>query len=304
MDIRYLKTLVATVETGSFSKAAESLHLTQSAVSQRVKFLEEQFGHKLIDRSGSSLALTSAGDLVLESARRVLAIQDKLILDLQRLDNKQHISLCCTPTFGTVFLPKVLNSFMMGTSSAVDLKFLFNSPDDAIEGVRNHEFDLAVVEHCQETDLSEFSTCSLPKDELAFVSAPSLKLPAPKLDLDTLLSTRLLTRKDGCSSKRLVLAGLETIGKQLEDFNGVTTSDDLHLTCQTVVGGGGISFMSKDMVKDYLESGQMIAHYVQGFTHERCRSVIFNKERMKDSLLRSFVNCIFRVMDRPLPFDV
>lgn len=303
MDTRYLKTLVATVETGSFSKAAEELHLTQSAVSQRVKFLEERFGHKLLDRSGAKLALTSAGELVLESAHRVLAIQDALIRDLQRMHNKQRISLCCTPTFGTVYLPGVLNAFMMENSSAVDLKFLFNSPDDAIEGVRNHDFDLAVVEHCCETDLSAFTTCSLPQDKLAFVSSPVLNLPSPRVDLESLLRMRLLTRKDGCSSKRLVRAGLKKQGKQLEDFNGVLTSDDLHLTCQTVLSGGGVSFMSRDMVKDYLDSGQMVAHEVTGFPHERCRTVILNKDRLKDKLLQSFVNCIFRQFKLSLPFE-
>lgn len=303
MDTRYLKTLVVTVECGSFSKAAEILHLTQSAVSQRVKYLEERFGHKLIDRAGSKLALTSAGELVMDSAQRVLAIQDTLIRDLHRLHNKKKISLCCTPTFGTVFLPRVLNSFMMGTSSSVDLKFLFNSPVAAIEGVRNHEFDLAVIEHCGETKLNDFQTCDLPDDELAFVSAPNLNLPSPKLDLSTLLKMRLLARKEGCSSRKLVCAGLDSLGHQLEDFNGVVTSDDLHLTCQSVLAGGGVSFMSKDLVKEYLESGQMIAHQVKGFTHKRSRTVIFDRERLEDKLLRNFINCIFSVMGRPLPFD-
>ena len=302
MDTRYLKTLVATMENGSFSKAAEVLHLTQSAVSQRIKFLEERFGHKLLDRSGAQLSLTSAGELVLDSAQRVLAIQETLIRDLQRLNDKQRISLCCTPTFGTVYLPAVLNSFMMENSSGVDLKFLFNSPGEAIEGIRNQNFDLAVIEHCSETDLSTFDTFPLPADELAFVSAPSLNLPAPKIDLDKLLQMRLLARKDGCSSKQLVSAGLAEFGKQLEDFNGVVTSDDLHLTCQTVLTGGGISFISKDMVRDYLESGQMIAHQVEGFTHQRSRSVLLHKKQNTDGLLKSVINCNFTVIGQPLPF--
>ncbi len=302
MDTRYLKTLVTTVECGSFSKAAEIQHLTQSAISQRVKFLEERFGHKLIDRSGSKLALTSAGELVMESAKRVLAIQETLIRDLKRLHDKQKISLCCTPAFGTVFLPRVLNSFMMGSSAAVDLKFLFSSPNAAIEGVRNHEFDLAVIEHCGENKLDEFQTCDLPDDELAFVSAPSLNLPNPKLELDTLLTTRLLARKEGCSSRKLVCNGLNAQGHQLDDFNSVLTSDDLHLTCQTVLSGGGVAFMSKDMVREYLEKGQMIAHQVKGFPQKRSRTVVFNKERAEDELLRKFINCIFSVMGRPVPF--
>lgn len=190
----------------------------------------------------------------------------------------------------------------MGTSSSVDLKFLFNSPDAAIEGVRSHEFDLAVIEHCSEMELSDFNICPLPDDELAFVSSPALGLPAPNLDLDTLLNNRILARKDSCSSRQMVCAGLAGLGKQLDDFNGVVISDDLHLTCQTVVSGGGISFMSKDMVKEYLDSGQMVAHNVKGFTRKRSRSVIFHKNRSNEAVLQNFINCIFSVMDCPLPF--
>jgi hypothetical protein len=61
--------------------------------------------------------------------------------------------------------------------------------------------------------------------------------------------------------------------------------------------------MSKDMVKSYLENGQMVAHQVKGFTHLRNRSVILNRERITDPLLRSFVNCIFSVLDRPRPYE-
>ena len=68
METRYLNTLVAVVETGTFSKASESLHITQSAVSQRIKFLEEHFGQQLLDRSGQRLALTAAGQLVFNKA--------------------------------------------------------------------------------------------------------------------------------------------------------------------------------------------------------------------------------------------
>ncbi|MCK4623438.1 MAG: LysR family transcriptional regulator [Desulfuromonadales bacterium] len=103
MDMRYLKTLVTAVEVGSFSKAATILHLTQSAVSQRIKFLEDRFGQRLMRRSGSTLSLTTAGELVLEAAYRVLALQDALVRDLQRLTDKQHISLCCTRPSGQFF---------------------------------------------------------------------------------------------------------------------------------------------------------------------------------------------------------
>ncbi|RLB63682.1 MAG: LysR family transcriptional regulator, partial [Deltaproteobacteria bacterium] len=72
METRYLNTLVASVEAGTFSKAAELLHITQSAVSQRIKFLEEYFGQQLLDRSGQRLALTSPGKIVFDKAKDIL----------------------------------------------------------------------------------------------------------------------------------------------------------------------------------------------------------------------------------------
>jgi DNA-binding transcriptional LysR family regulator len=302
MDIRYLKTLVTVVETGSFSKAARSLHLTQSAVSQRIKFLEESFGHTLFDRSASTLLLTGAGELVLESAQRILGIEESLRGKLKRIKERPRVSLCCTPTFGTVYLPGVLNRFMLESGAPVDLKFLLYSPDQALEGILNKEFDIAIVEHCPDADLSIFQTYSLPQDEMVFVSAPELDLPESEIDIDMLLKFCLFARKEGCSSRDLVTRGLKEQGKSLADFAGVVTSDDLRLTCQTVLSGGGISFMSKSLVCEYLETGQMVGHHVKGFPHTRCRTVIIEKGRENDQLLHDFARCIFKVMDVPSPF--
>lgn len=302
MDTRYLKTMVTVVETGSFSKAARTLHLTQSAVSQRIKFLEDAFGYTLFDRSGVSLLLTTAGEIVLDSAKRILGIEDSLLGKLKRIKERQRVSLCCTPTFGTVYLPGVLNRFMLESGSPVDLKFLLHSPEQALEGIVSKEFDIAIVEHCPDADLSMFQTYPLPQDDLAFVSSPELNLPTPELDLDALLGLCLFARKEGCSSRQLITRGLEERGKSLDDFAGVVTSDDLRLTCQTILSGGGISFMSKSLVCEYLETGQMVSHYVKDFPQSRCRTVIMDKGREEDPLLKSFARCIFKVMEVPSPF--
>ena len=303
MDTRYLHTLVTVVETGSFSQAARSLHLTQSAVSQRVKFLEDALDAKLLDRSGAALQPTPAGELVIDGARRMLVIQDSLKARLKQINQRRRVSLCCTPTFGTVYLPGVMNRFMLESSAEpIDLKFLLHTPVQALEGIYRREFDMAVIEHCPETDMSMFQTYPLPADELLFVSAPQAQLPAPDLQLDDLFRMCLFARKEGCSSRQLIMRGLEERGKTLDDFSGVVTSDDLRLTCQTILAGGGISFMSKSLVCEYLETGQMVGHYVEGFPHSRCRSIVIDKERAGDPLLQQFARCIFRVMNVASPF--
>jgi DNA-binding transcriptional LysR family regulator len=72
MDLRQLEYLVAVVEEGSFTRAAERLHLAQPGVSARIRQLERELGQPLLDRTGRSVTLTQAGEAVLPYARTAL----------------------------------------------------------------------------------------------------------------------------------------------------------------------------------------------------------------------------------------
>lgn len=71
IDLNLLPVFIAIVETGSFTAAAERLHATQSTISQRIARLEEQLGHKLLERTTRSIELTEHGDTLLRYARRI-----------------------------------------------------------------------------------------------------------------------------------------------------------------------------------------------------------------------------------------
>ena len=66
---------------------------------------------------------------------------------LQEATTQKHLSLCCTPTFGMAYLPQVLSNFLRAHSDLNDLKFIFLQPEEALRGLRQEEFDLAVIEH-------------------------------------------------------------------------------------------------------------------------------------------------------------
>lgn len=297
METRYLKTLLKVVETGSFSKAAELLHLTQSAVSQRIKFLEDHFGHQLLDRSGNELVSTEAGRLILARAEVVVAQEREMEEELKRLGQIKRLSLCCTPTFGMAYLPAVLNDFILQNADLADLKFIFQQPLQAIKGVQENDYDLAVIEHCDNLDLSAFQTQSLPDDELAFVSAPQLGLSAGTVDLNNLLSFRLYARHDGCSSKQLLLSNLAACTKEITDFQSVFISDDLRFTLEAVLAGQGISFVSRSLVTAHLECGNLLAHQVPEFQHTRMRTLLYPSARRTDPLLQKFIACVQAVFN-------
>ena len=291
METRYFKTLLKVIETGSFSRAAEALYITQSAASQRVKLLEETLGHKLLDRSGPELVPTEIGEFVAIKSKEIVEKEQELFNALKNVVSGKHLSLCCTPAFGTAFLPQVINKFILKNADTEDLKFVFSQPDLAIQGLLNREFDIAVIEHCDNPDLAGFHTINLPPDELVFISSPAAGLEE-NLKIDDLLKYRLYARRDGCSSKKLLRNNLAAVGKSVDDFKKVVISDDLRLTIETVMGGGGLSFISKSVVTPYAEAGDLKLHYVEGFNHVRCRTIALKQDRMKDELLQGFIECV------------
>lgn len=297
METRYLKTLVVALEAGSFSRAAEILHITQSAVSQRIKFMEEQYGAILVDRSGPALAPTTAGLVVLRNARGILDSERELMEELKRLGEQKRLSLCCTPTFGMAFLPRVLNLFLRQNSDLSDLKFVFHQPHRALKGLQEKEFNLAVIEHCFGMEFSPYHVHALPQDELVFISSPSLEIPPGIVTVDAVLPHRLYARQDGCSSKELLKNNLASMGVGLADFRGVVISDDLRLTVDTVLAGDGISFVSLSLVQEHIQCGRLRSHHIQGFEHFRARSIVLPLPSLQEPLVRTFVECAVLVAE-------
>jgi DNA-binding transcriptional LysR family regulator len=292
METRYLKTLVVAAETGNFSRTAEILNLTQSAVSQRVKFLEEHFGQQLFDRASTGLVLTRIGARIIGKARAILTREQELLDELERFSSEKRLSLCCTPTFGTAYLPQVLNRFLLQNADLDDLKFIFAQPDQAIKGLLEGDFDLAVIEYCQDLELEGLFIKSLPEDQLVFIGAPQLGLGEETVHLEDLQRHRLYARRDGCSSKRLLQQNLEKAASSLSAFQSLVISDDLRLTINSVLAGNGISFISRSLVVEQLAAGTLRAHRVPEFRQVRCRSVVLHPHRTAEPLLRTFLDCI------------
>jgi DNA-binding transcriptional LysR family regulator len=87
MDLRHLRHLIALAETGSFSRAAEQMHLTQSALSRSIQALEHSLEAQLVDRIGKRNELTPLGQAVVKQGRKLLVGADELQVQLRRLQS-------------------------------------------------------------------------------------------------------------------------------------------------------------------------------------------------------------------------
>lgn len=111
LDIDLLRTFVAVAETGSFTAAAGLVARTQSAVSMQVKRLEELLGRRVLERSSRSLALTGEGELLLDLARRMLALNDEGLRRIARPPLQGRVRLGVTEYFVPNELAGLLGRF-------------------------------------------------------------------------------------------------------------------------------------------------------------------------------------------------
>jgi DNA-binding transcriptional LysR family regulator len=300
----YLKTLVEVVKTGSLSRAADVLCVTQPAVSRRIKFLEDQYGRPLLDRSGPRLRPTEAGMLVYRKAETLLEIEDELVAGLHRLGGKTKISFGSSPAFGIAHLPAVLREFMLVCADTADLAFVLQTPEQVRDGLEEGLFDVAVVEMCECFDLSAYRSFALPEDEMIIVTAPGLDVPSPETTVDALLDIPLFTRKEGCCSRTLLENNLKRVGRDIQEFRRIIVSDDLHMVVQAVLQGDGVSFLSRDILASHIEAGRLKAHHVPGFQHTRSRAVVLGRPDAVDGPLGRFVAALFDRFSLPLPEEL
>ncbi len=113
MEIRHLMYFVAVAEKLNFSRAAESLHVAQPAISQQIRVLERELGVQLFDRMGRRVALTRAGTVLLPHAQHILAAVQAAQNEVRELGalTRGTASLGAPPSVSTHLLPRQLTTF-------------------------------------------------------------------------------------------------------------------------------------------------------------------------------------------------
>lgn len=111
LDNDLLRTFVAITDTGSFTRAAQRVHRTTSAVSMQVKRLEEMLGRTLFVREGRSVSLTPDGEALLSFGRRMLRINDEAVARFLAPSIDGRVRFGAPDDFGTRFLPNILARF-------------------------------------------------------------------------------------------------------------------------------------------------------------------------------------------------
>ncbi|MCE8025873.1 MULTISPECIES: LysR family transcriptional regulator [Halomonadaceae] len=171
MDTQSLQAFLAVADSGSFSRAAEQLHLTQPAVSKRIATLEDQIGARLFDRIGRRVTLTEAGRVLLPRARQILVMVDDSRRALTNLEGQVagSLTLATSHHIGLHRLPPLLKAYTEAHPEVrMDLRFL--DSELAYQGVLDGELEIAVVTLAPHPD-PQLVVVPVWQDRMCFVCA-------------------------------------------------------------------------------------------------------------------------------------
>ena len=139
-----LRTFVAIADTGSFTKAAERVFRTQSAVSQQVQRLEQLLGKPLFVREGRMARLTNEGESLLGYARRILKLQDEAVSAFSQPDIEGTVSFGLADDYVTSFLPPILSKFA-ASHPRVQMEIRCEPSKQLVTLVEKGKLDVALI---------------------------------------------------------------------------------------------------------------------------------------------------------------
>ncbi len=290
MELRQLKTFQTIATLHSFSQAAEALGYAQSTVSEQIKALETDLNAHLFDRRGRRIALTKAGELLLQYTQKMLDIEQEIRAELSHPDEPHGtLSIRIPETASIYYLPSVLSSFRERFPKVgFDLNHCtyYGLPQELESGITNLAFLIADGFHA--TGLETETLLKLP---LVIVAHPDNPLASqPDVTPQDIKYEPILLSRGDCSyrmqfEKMLVREKVEP--KVILNINSITAIK------QCIVAGTGITVIPRVAVEKEIAAGSLaILTWMGRKVHYADLLMIWHKDKWMSPILKAFIEAI------------
>ncbi len=292
MDLRRLEVFAKVAELGSFSRAAETLALTQPTVSEHVRALEEELGVQLLDRLGRGAVPTPAGRLLLGYVRRLLALAAEARQAIDQFQGRMRGELVVGGSTipGEYLLPALIGRFK-GKYPDISISLLVGSSRQVSDWVEEGRVELGVVG-------ARPATRALVARELM---ADDMVIVVPRdhpwagrgtAALADVRTEPLIMRERGSGSREALERALDAVGLGLGAFRVVGEMGSTQAVKQAVRAGVGIAFVSKRAVEDECRAGLLTCVRVRDLTVARSFYLVTHRERTRSPLAQAFAELI------------
>jgi Transcriptional regulator len=277
-----LSTFINVAKLKSYTRAGEILNLTQPAVTQHIKQLEEYYEVKLIKKKGRQISLTEEGELLLRSAKEVEATS---LLLKRELKNKSSVvkryNIGATLTIGEFVLPNLLGDYKK-LHDNIDVIMHVHNLEEVLKRMSNGEFDLGIVEG--PFDKSKFIYKKLKDDELVLVASPLNSISKKsKIEMNEIVKDgRLILREKGSGTRMIFENKLLEMGFSLSDIKIYMEVGSIGAIKSLVEANLGYTVISREAVKREVEAGVLSIIPIQGIRILRELNFVFLEHSPKD----------------------
>lgn len=273
MDLSQLEVFLAVAHEGRFSRAAEKLHRTQSAVSQTVHKLEDEIGEALFDRSTREGLLTDAGHVLQEYAERLLNLRNDAQGALSELRELQrgNLSLAANELTSLYLLPLVGDFRRLHPKIRITVQRTLGShiPDDVLR----HSAELGVVSYDPQD--RRLHSVVVYQDELTLVVPPGHPLAGEKeVSIRQLGSESFVAHNVSSPYREKVIEAFRHHQTELHMDVELPTLQSIK---RFVAMGNGVAFLPQISVENELKDGELVRIHVRELTLHRKLRLIYRK---------------------------
>ncbi|WP_413251155.1 LysR substrate-binding domain-containing protein [Shinella zoogloeoides] len=280
MTLEQLRIFTAVAEREHLTRAAETLHLTPSAVSSAIRVLEERYGIALFHRTGRRIELTEAGLAFLPEARATLARATSADLFLTEIGGLKRgtLAIAASQTVGGYWLPPLLIRFHE-TYPAIDIRMVGGNTEQAAEAVLEGRAELGIVEG--EVDHPALSQRIVARDRVLVVAPPGHPLAGRPVTPDELTQTRWILREPGSGTRSALTSALDETA--LDIALSLPSNEAVR---SAVLAGNALTAVSEYVVRDDLAAGRLAL--VAFDLPERAFRLLRHKERYRSKAALAF----------------
>src|SRR5476649_682643 len=275
----------------SFSKAAQTLFVTQPAISKHIKALEDQYKVPLFERKGNSILLTEAGRKLNEYLLQAAEIERRAEYDFSILSSLSqaagHLRLGASTTIALYVLPSILSAFQQEYTN-VDIQLVNRNSEYILNALLTHEVDLGIIE--VDNKITTVSYIPFISDEVIPVCSANSPLAGKSLTLKQLVKTPVALRERGSGTLNALLKSLSVLNVKPADLSVKIRLGGTEALKNFLLADQCLGFMPRPSIVRQLAEGDLVEVPVEGLKITRDFFFIRRKGTEDYGLTSNFIN--------------
>lgn len=276
MDFKQLEAFINVANLKSFSKAAESIYLSQPTISSHINNLEKELNVKLFDRTSKKVELTPVGKSFLKYAINIVNTKNNALSYISCFNKtiKGELNILASTTPSNSIISNLILKF---NDKYPNIHFNIRefSSEDIIRHILNFDYEIGFIGmYSKNPKLKNFK---LFEDELVVVSNPTLNIP-DVIDIQTLKKQNFIIRNPSSATWKVINNTFKQYSINIESLNVICEVNNLNMVMDLVKKGLGISIVSRKVVEKYYKNNFKIS-VIKNIPIKRNIYLIINSNR-------------------------